>query len=665
MARGDQFVLRVSAIDDGTTQTFRNVGRAGERSFNIIEQGARRSSTAVDQFSRTGTRASQRFAGSLQNASFQLQDIIGQIAAGTDPIRTLSIQLPQLAGGFGAVGAAAGVGVGLLGAFATTLFGLSRDASEADKEADELAESYRELSERLISTTDDAAKLREELTQLSAAQRNLAEVGVGVERREAQSALERAREDAQAELAAIEDLLGRRAGELARGGELRAFAGTLGAPTAIEQQIFRTIDAFREQRATADETALALQRLIDRIEDPSDELRAFADEFTGSAAAVEELRLKLEALDQTQARLEAGLGTVAEQRARQFTLAGNDLRAFRAEERQAARERAQEQREALAQQRDERLAAIRPRLRGARADVDQEDQFPVPVLREQAAREAQPELEELRAQTDPEAARLERLTEVRQQLNEQVAFGNISQQEANRLLEQFQQRLDQTTSRQDELVRGGVLMSRTLQQGFAQAVTSARDLGDVLGSLADRLAQLAIVSATNPLFDLLERGISTGVSSGFGSTGTSGGFERVLALGTGFAQGGSFVVPGPASEQDNVQVRFLARSGEKVSIEPPPASPPASGVFAGGFAQGGSFTVGGGGGDVNVEIVDQRGADAPPIDVRQASVGGRRVVRALVRSEFSSALRDSFRTREIDEPMRSTFGVRRRGVQRG
>ena len=55
----------------------------------------------------TGAMSGQ-MRGQIQNVSYQLQDVFVQIAGGTDASRALSQQLPQLASGFGAVGAVIG-----------------------------------------------------------------------------------------------------------------------------------------------------------------------------------------------------------------------------------------------------------------------------------------------------------------------------------------------------------------------------------------------------------------------------------------------------------------------------------------------------------------------------------------------------------------------------
>ena len=78
----------------------------------------------------------------LQNVSFQLQDIFVQIAGGQGVTRALGQQLPQLLGGFGALGAGIGVAVAAM----PTLIGLFSDAEE---EAGDLKETVAALEEAL------------------------------------------------------------------------------------------------------------------------------------------------------------------------------------------------------------------------------------------------------------------------------------------------------------------------------------------------------------------------------------------------------------------------------------------------------------------------------------------------------------------------------------
>jgi len=131
-------------------------------------------------FNRLGRSAGANRAA-LQNASFQLQDIITQISMGTSATRALSIQLPQLLGGLGALGAVVGVGVGALGMFAPALFEAG-DAAESleeqlkalDKAMNNLTAAESSLSLGVSGLRDQYGELSEEARELLAIQREIA-----------------------------------------------------------------------------------------------------------------------------------------------------------------------------------------------------------------------------------------------------------------------------------------------------------------------------------------------------------------------------------------------------------------------------------------------------------------------------------------------------------
>lgn len=113
----------------------------------------------------------------VQNVSFQLQDFIVQVQGGTRASVALSQQLPQLLGGFGAVGAAAGVLAGLgIPAVALAFRSLSGDA-------DELESKLEDVRARMVELNEEARGLRLGVTQdelvlmdaLVSAQNDLAE----------------------------------------------------------------------------------------------------------------------------------------------------------------------------------------------------------------------------------------------------------------------------------------------------------------------------------------------------------------------------------------------------------------------------------------------------------------------------------------------------------
>ena len=85
-------------------------------------------------------------ASSIQNASFQLSDFIVQMQGGADASRVLGQQLPQLLGGFGALGAIAGVAIGALLSFAPALFDTADAAEDLKEKMDALEDAMQRLN---------------------------------------------------------------------------------------------------------------------------------------------------------------------------------------------------------------------------------------------------------------------------------------------------------------------------------------------------------------------------------------------------------------------------------------------------------------------------------------------------------------------------------------
>ncbi len=114
-----------------------------------IPQSAGVASGQTNKFSnslRNLSNVSGRTRSQLQNVSFQLQDIIVQIQGGQGVTRALSQQLPQLAGGFGVVGAAIGVVAGLsIPALAMAFNALGGSVTTTEDALESLAESTEEL----------------------------------------------------------------------------------------------------------------------------------------------------------------------------------------------------------------------------------------------------------------------------------------------------------------------------------------------------------------------------------------------------------------------------------------------------------------------------------------------------------------------------------------
>jgi uncharacterized small protein (DUF1192 family) len=109
----------------------------------------------------TGTR---NFGHAAQNAGYQLQDFIVQVQGGVDPLRAMSMQLPQMLTGLGAIGAAVGVAVATLPAFIQ----LFRDGEEVTATWDEALAGLDSALGK-IGQTASGVNLSEWIEQFNAA----------------------------------------------------------------------------------------------------------------------------------------------------------------------------------------------------------------------------------------------------------------------------------------------------------------------------------------------------------------------------------------------------------------------------------------------------------------------------------------------------------------
>lgn len=135
-----------SQLDDGT----RALDRLGDQATATGAQVTRASAGMTRGFGATGT-ALQRMRPQIQNASFQFQDIITQMQMGTRASVVFGQQLPQLAGGFGAIGAAAGVGLSLaavaFGPLIDRLFTAEGGVADLEAKIDDLSGAFKNLQQ--------------------------------------------------------------------------------------------------------------------------------------------------------------------------------------------------------------------------------------------------------------------------------------------------------------------------------------------------------------------------------------------------------------------------------------------------------------------------------------------------------------------------------------
>jgi len=99
-------------------------------------------------------------ARSIHNASFQLSDVIVQVTGGVDATRALGMQLPQLLGGFGPLGAVLGVVAGVLLSVVPMFFDAADGAEDLKTATDGLTDAMSALGSATKDANQDFVDLR-------------------------------------------------------------------------------------------------------------------------------------------------------------------------------------------------------------------------------------------------------------------------------------------------------------------------------------------------------------------------------------------------------------------------------------------------------------------------------------------------------------------------
>lgn len=166
---------RMAKMETQTTQSFARANAKIAQSFKGIETAA------------TGMSNSTKAA--LQNMGFQVQDIMTQVAGGTDLSRALSQQLPQMLGGLGMIGVAAGTLAPLIIGVGAAIFSSGNDAKAAEEQMKRLASAISEVQSATKATQQSMPDLMEQFgpenvaqaRQMLEIQRQLAQVNLARE----------------------------------------------------------------------------------------------------------------------------------------------------------------------------------------------------------------------------------------------------------------------------------------------------------------------------------------------------------------------------------------------------------------------------------------------------------------------------------------------------
>lgn len=179
MEVNDADVIRAATSLDRMTAS----GRQAQGASQQMTAAKRTEAIAHDQVAAAVDRSSARmsaatsrqrnFGIAVQQAGYQVGDFFTQIASGTFWMVSLSQQLPQLLGMFGALGSVAGAAVAMLGAYALYQRNAKRDAESFEDSleglnktlaahrdfADNAATSQADLAEKFGASTERAREL--------------------------------------------------------------------------------------------------------------------------------------------------------------------------------------------------------------------------------------------------------------------------------------------------------------------------------------------------------------------------------------------------------------------------------------------------------------------------------------------------------------------------
>lgn len=119
-----------------------------------------------------GSRFS-RFGPQIQNASFQLQDIVVQMQMGAGASRALGQQLPQLLGGFGPLGAVLGLVAGGMASLVPLMFDFGEEAEETETRLERVTAALNSLTDALQTSDDNFRDAAKSFMEMSEAAREL------------------------------------------------------------------------------------------------------------------------------------------------------------------------------------------------------------------------------------------------------------------------------------------------------------------------------------------------------------------------------------------------------------------------------------------------------------------------------------------------------------
>jgi hypothetical protein len=625
MAADRQATVRISADGAQVVTTYEAIGQSATQAGQRIEAATAAANSSSGRFAQGLSNAFGTARKNVANLSFQLQDVAVQLQGGANPLTVLVQQGTQIASVFGPAGAVVGaVGAGL-GLMAGYFLSAADDAETAKEETYNFGDALSFLGDTAVATAGEIAKLTGEYRKASAASQELTRLNLERQQRELEAQLEGSRGQAS-------QLLGQLPSqrfETVTGGFL-----VEGRPQAYEDTIQANIDAVRKFAESGSLVGAArdLDQLAKRAEEAGNtELRDLANRLLDVASAGAETEAQLQTVgDQIQAlagatgegsqgfpvSLQRQFGPDADKPARAPSSRG--ARSAEAAAKKAAADTARAAKIEAAEEKRRYELVVEQINDGAdakyAADVaaaERRRDFTLQTLAE----------EEERLKKNPaEYYRLTGDTDLASTYNPLVGAAD-----AFRKLSDESQQYGKIIG--DSIAAGAQVASQAIS---AFVLEGKSGIADLAKTVADQLLTGALSIFINGIVGAGGSALTNYLAgpSTAGATGASP-----------LTYGGPRAAGGPVRGDrwywvgENGPERFVPDGAGQV--EP--------------------MGRGGGGGGTTVQVIDQRGQNAPPVETqRSTGPDGREQIRLIVRAEVNQALASGAH----DKALRGRFGMK-------
>lgn len=632
MAADRQAAVRISADGQQVITTYDRVGDAATQAGARIKAATDAANSSTGRFATGLANVFGEARKNIGNLSFQLQDVAVQLQSGSNPLTVLIQQGTQIASVFGPGGAIVGaVGAGL-GLIAGYFLSAGDDAETATEDTYAFRDALSFLGDTASATSEQIAKLAGEYRKASAASQELTRLN-----------LERQQRELEAQLAGARGQAGELLGQLPSQRFETVTGGFLveGRPQAYEDTIQANIDAVRRFAESGSLVGAAkdLDQLAKRAEQAGNtELRDLANRLLDVASAGAETEAQLQTVSDQITALQAASGESSQgfpvSVPRQF---GSTPTA----------------------------APARP---GARVPASRSGPSPETVARQAAADSARA----ARIEADAERRRYELVV---QQINDgadakyaaDLAAADRRRDFTLQTLAEEEARLKQDPAAYYKLTGDKELAPlydpmTGLADSFRKLSDESQQYGRILGESVQAGAQVAsqafsafILEGKSGIKDLAKTvadQLLTGTISVFINALVGGAGNALLAgFGGGAAPGATGASPltygGPRAGGGRVGSDRWYWVGEN---GPERFVPDRAGRIE-------PMSGGGGGGGTVVQVIDQRGQGAPPVETERSNgPDGREQIRMIVRAEVNQAIASGAH----DRALRGRFGMKPR-----